>query len=132
MYVTGLVSQTATLIGVPFGCFAGKVDGDSWFTWWFDHPPGKPIYFPKKDTQTFPGICSPFCFFAFFGSPLFATNQAKNIFFCWGANSSQETATLHLCPRTGPASVPRALVGAAGRDSPGGQAIRGRAPVDSN
>ena len=22
----------------------------SWFTWWLNHLPGKPIYFPEKDT----------------------------------------------------------------------------------
>ena len=36
-------------IGVHFGCFGRKIDGDSWFTCWFNHLPGKPIYFPKKD-----------------------------------------------------------------------------------
>ena len=36
--------------GVLFGCFASNIDGDSWFTWWFNHLPGKPIYFPQKDT----------------------------------------------------------------------------------
>ena len=32
-----------------FGCFGRKIDGDSWFTWWFNHLPGKPIYFPGRD-----------------------------------------------------------------------------------
>ena len=30
-------------IGVLFGCFSKKTDGDSWFTWWFDHLPEPPI-----------------------------------------------------------------------------------------
>ena len=30
----------------------------------------------------------PFSLFCFFGVPLFSTNQAKSIFFCWGPNSS--------------------------------------------
>ena len=33
-------------IGVLVGCFGEKIDGDSWFTWWFNHLPGKPIYLP--------------------------------------------------------------------------------------
>ena len=37
-------------IGVLFGCFARKIEGDSWFTWWFNHSPGKPIYFQPKKT----------------------------------------------------------------------------------
>ena len=35
----------------PFGCFAGKLNGDSWFTWWFAHLPGKPIYFPYVNEE---------------------------------------------------------------------------------
>ena len=37
-------------IGVLCSCFGRKIDGDSWFTGWFNHPPGKSIYFPEKDT----------------------------------------------------------------------------------
>ena len=33
-------------VGVLFGCVAGKIAWRSWFTWWFNHLPGKPIYFP--------------------------------------------------------------------------------------
>ena len=29
--------EQAGSIGVLFVCFARKVDGDSWFTWWFNH-----------------------------------------------------------------------------------------------
>ena len=36
----------------------------------------------------FPRISSPFCVFAFLGFPVFSTNQANNIYFCWGPNSS--------------------------------------------
>ena len=31
------------------GGFGRKIDGDSWLTWWLNHLPGKPIYFPEKD-----------------------------------------------------------------------------------
>ena len=34
-------------LGVLFGCFARKIDGDSWFTWWFHHLPGSSIS-PKR------------------------------------------------------------------------------------
>ena len=34
-------------IGVLFGCFGRKMDGDSWFTWWFNHLPG-PSISPKR------------------------------------------------------------------------------------
>ena len=27
-------------IGVFLGCFGRKLDGESWFTWWFNHLPG--------------------------------------------------------------------------------------------
>ena len=40
------VDRRVLRIGVLFGCFGRKIDGDSWFTWWFNHLPGKPIYFP--------------------------------------------------------------------------------------
>ena len=33
--------------GVLFGCFGRKIDGDSWFTWWFNHLPG-PSISPKR------------------------------------------------------------------------------------
>ena len=29
---------------------------DSWFTWWLHQPPGKPIYFPKRDTYGGGGV----------------------------------------------------------------------------
>ena len=32
-----------TGIGVLFGCFGREIDGDSWFTWWFNHLPGPSI-----------------------------------------------------------------------------------------
>ena len=32
-------------IGVLFSCFGRKIDGDSWFTWWFNHRLGR-SYFP--------------------------------------------------------------------------------------
>ena len=32
------------VIGVLFGCFARNIQGDSWFTWWFNHL--RAIYFP--------------------------------------------------------------------------------------
>ena len=33
--------------GCPFWLFwSKKIDGDSWFTWWFNHLPGKSMYFP--------------------------------------------------------------------------------------
>ena len=56
MLVDGLVSfgQAHRSIGVLFGCFARQVDGDSWFTWWFNHLPG-PRISPKKT----PGQASP-------------------------------------------------------------------------
>ena len=38
----------SSAIGVLFGCFGRKIDGDSGFTWWFHHLPGKPIYLPKR------------------------------------------------------------------------------------
>ena len=44
------------LIGVLFGCVGRKIDGDSWFTWWLHHLPGKPIYVPQKDAYG----CTPF------------------------------------------------------------------------
>ena len=32
----------------PFlGCFARRIDGDSWFAWWFNHIPG-PSISPKR------------------------------------------------------------------------------------
>ena len=34
-------------IGVLFGCLARKIDGDSWFAWWFNHLPG-PSFSPKR------------------------------------------------------------------------------------
>ena len=43
----GYPRERVTGIGVLLGCF-GIVDGDSWFTWWFNHLPGKPIYSPKR------------------------------------------------------------------------------------
>ena len=45
----GLEGNWVGSIGVRFGCVGGKIDGDSWFTWWFNHLPGKPIYLPQKD-----------------------------------------------------------------------------------
>ena len=30
-------------IGVLCGCFGRQIDGDSWFTWWFNHLPGPSI-----------------------------------------------------------------------------------------
>ena len=33
-------------VGVLFGCFGRQVDGDSWFTWWFNHP--GPSISPKR------------------------------------------------------------------------------------
>ena len=53
--------QRAGSIGLLLGCFARKIEGDSWFTWWlFSHLPGKPIYFPEKgpygfSVDVFPG-----------------------------------------------------------------------------
>ena len=46
---------------------------------------------PNSVAIFFPRISSPFCFvfFAFLGFPVFSTNQAKKIFFCWGPDSSQ-------------------------------------------
>ena len=44
----------------------------------------------KEYPHTSPRISSPFCSFAFLGSPFFSTNQAKQIFICWGPNSSLE------------------------------------------
>ena len=35
------------VIGVLFGCFGRKIEGDSWFTWWFNHLPGNPSIFQK-------------------------------------------------------------------------------------
>ena len=45
-------------IGVLFGCFARKIDGDSWFTWLFIHLPG-PFISPKRTPmeRTVPNIC---------------------------------------------------------------------------
>ena len=34
------------IIGVLFGCFGRTIDGDSWFTWWFNHP--GPSISPKR------------------------------------------------------------------------------------
>ena len=34
-------------IGVLFGCFGRKIDGNSWLTWWFHHLPG-PSSSPKR------------------------------------------------------------------------------------
>ena len=47
--------QCGHRLGVLFGCFGGKIDGDSWFTRWtcFFHLPGKPIYFQPKRTPMF-------------------------------------------------------------------------------
>ena len=47
-------------IGVLFG-FGGKIEGDSWFTWWFNHLPGKPIYLPSRRTPMIVSLvnCSP-------------------------------------------------------------------------
>ena len=36
-------SEHVRCIGVLFGCFARKVDGDSWFARWFPHLPGTSI-----------------------------------------------------------------------------------------
>ena len=38
---------SSPVIGVRFGCFARKIDGDSWFTWWFHHLPG-PSSSPRR------------------------------------------------------------------------------------
>ena len=43
-----------------FVCFARKIDGDSWFTWWFNHLPGKLIYFSyasESTTMRFKDVC---------------------------------------------------------------------------
>ena len=34
-------------IGVLFGCFGGKIGGDSWLPWWFNHFP-RPSISPKR------------------------------------------------------------------------------------
>ena len=34
-------------VGVLFGWFGERIEGDSWFTWWFNHLPG-PSIFPKR------------------------------------------------------------------------------------
>ena len=34
-------------LGVLFGCFARKIDGDSWFTFWLNHLP-EPSISPKR------------------------------------------------------------------------------------
>ena len=47
--ITELDSVSSTTIGVLFGGFGRKLDGDSWFTW-FHHLSGKPIYFQPKST----------------------------------------------------------------------------------
>ena len=39
-----LFNGTAESVGVLFGCFGRKIDGDSWFTWWFNHLPGPSIF----------------------------------------------------------------------------------------
>ena len=44
----------------------------------------------RNDPEIFPRISSPSCCFAFLGSPLFSTNQANNMCFCWGPSSIQE------------------------------------------
>ena len=40
-------NKTIRIIGVLFGCFGRKIEGDSWFTWWFNHLPG-PFISPKR------------------------------------------------------------------------------------
>ena len=40
-------SLWGTHIGVLFGCFSRQIDGDSWFTRWFNHLPG-PSICPKR------------------------------------------------------------------------------------
>ena len=42
-----VLSATSTGIGVLFDCFARKIDGNFWFTWWFNHLPG-PSISPKR------------------------------------------------------------------------------------
>ena len=41
------MTETHEIIGVLFGCFGRNIDGDSWFTWWFNHLPG-PFISPKR------------------------------------------------------------------------------------
>ena len=49
-----LVEMGFMPLGVLVGCFGRKIDGDSWFTRWFSHPPGISIYFqPKRDTYVY-------------------------------------------------------------------------------
>ena len=34
------LGKAMEVVGVLFGCLGGKIDGDSWCTCWFNHPPG--------------------------------------------------------------------------------------------
>ena len=38
----------------PIGCFGRKIDGDSWFTWWFHHPPGTFVSSKRTPLRTIP------------------------------------------------------------------------------
>ena len=51
-----------------------------YIVWQFEHS-HRQVF---KVTPNFPRISSPVSFFAFLGSPLFSTNQANKICFCWG------------------------------------------------
>ena len=55
MFKTMVETRTFVGIGVLFGCFGRKIDGDPWFTW-FNHP-GISMYFQPKRTPMFVGIC---------------------------------------------------------------------------
>ena len=63
-----LQTKQVTSIGVLFGRFGRKIEGDSWFPWWFNQPgrsifptrtpkvtspPGISIYFPPKKGHLF-------------------------------------------------------------------------------
>ena len=52
-------STTPRPWGALFGCFGRTIAGDSWFTWWLNHPPGNPSVSPKRATYAHPNPTPP-------------------------------------------------------------------------
>ena len=60
IFTAGLKDLKSVVIGVLFGCLGGKMEGDSWFTLWFNHLPGASIC-PKRTpmgvVRRLDGVC---------------------------------------------------------------------------
>ena len=77
----------------PFWLFCSK-NRWPWFTWWFNHPPGKSIYFPQKDTYA----KAYYPFFSF---------RAQNSGRTWCPGTQPRTHAPKACPGPKPCTPPR-------------------------